>query len=153
MKKITILSVGGVKEKYYQEAILEYQKRLSSDIKLELKELLAKSFSEKNILETKRQESQRILDFLQKNKDSEVFLLSENGQEFDSINFSKKIFSIDRPIIFVIAGSLGFDFDILQGYNILSLSKMTFLHEMTKVILIEQIYRAVNIEKGKRYHY
>lgn len=153
MKKIIILSIGGVKEKYYQEAISEYQKRLSSDIKLEIKELPAKSFSEKNILETKRQESQRVLDFLQKNKDSEVFLLSENGQELNSINFSKKIFSIDRQIIFVIAGSLGFDFDILQGYNILSLSKMTFLHEMAKVILIEQIYRAVNIEKGKRYHY
>ncbi len=54
MKKIIILSIGGVKEKYYQLAILEYQKRLSSDIKLELKEISAKSFSNKNILETKR---------------------------------------------------------------------------------------------------
>jgi len=79
--------------------------------------------------------------------------LSENGQEFDSVSFSKKIFSVDQPIIFVIAGSLGFDFKILKDYNTLSLSKMTFLHEMAKVILIEQIYRAVNIEKGKRYHY
>ena len=153
MKKIIILSIGGVKEKYYQAAITEYQKRLSSDIKLELKELPAKSFSEKNILDIKKQESQRILEFLQKNKDSEIFLLSENGQEYDSVGFSKKIFSIDRPIIFVIAGSLGFDFNILNGYISLSLSKMTFLHEMAKVILMEQIYRAVNIEKGKKYHY
>ncbi len=153
MKKIIILSIGGVKEKYYQEAISEYQKRLGPDIKLDLKELPAKSFSDKNILTIKRQESQRILEFLQKNKDSEIFLLSENGREYDSIGFSEKIFSLDRPIIFVIAGSLGFDSDILKGYNILSLSKMTFLHEMAKVILIEQIYRAVNIEKGKRYHY
>ncbi len=153
MKKIIILSIGGVKEKYYREAILEYQKRLNSDIRLELIDLPAKSFSDKNILAIKKQESQRILEFLQKNKDSEIFLLSESGQEYDSIGFSKKIFSLDRPIIFVIAGSLGFDFDILKGYNNLSLSKMTFLHEMAKVILIEQIYRAVNIRKGKRYHY
>lgn len=153
MKKITILSIGGIKEKYYQEAIFEYQKRLSQDIKLELKELPAKSFSNKNSLEIKKQESQGILDFLNKNKDSKIFLLSENGQELDSIEFSKKIFSIDSPIILVIAGSLGFDFNILKDYNRLSLSKMTFLHEMAKVILIEQIYRAVNIEKGKKYHY
>jgi len=153
MKKIIILSIGGVKEKYYREAILEYQKRLNSDIRLELIDLPAKSFSDKNILAIKKQESQRILEFLQKNKDSDIFLLSENGQEYDSIGFSEKIFSLDRPIIFVIAGSLGFDFDILKGYNNLSLSKMTFLHEMAKVILMEQIYRAVNIEKGKKYHY
>ncbi len=80
-------------------------------------------------------------------------MLSENGQELDSIQFSEKIFSIDRPIIFVIAGALGFNFDILSDYQRLSLSKMTFLHEMAKAILVEQIYRAVSIEKGKRYHY
>jgi 23S rRNA (pseudouridine1915-N3)-methyltransferase len=53
----------------------------------------------------------------------------------------------------VIGGALGLDFEVLADYNKLSLSKMTFLHEMTKVILLEQIYRALNIEKGKRYHY
>lgn len=79
--------------------------------------------------------------------------MSENGEELDSIQFSKKLFSFNEEIIFVIAGALGFDFDILGDYQKLSLSKMTFLHEMAKVILVEQIYRAVNIEKGKRYHY
>lgn len=153
MKKITILSIGAVKEKYYREIINEYSKRLSKEIKLDFVELPAKSFSEKNISIVKQQESERILEFLNKNKNSEIFLLSENGQELDSIQFSEKIFSIDRPIIFVIAGALGFNFDILSDYQKLSLSKMTFLHEMAKAILVEQIYRAVSIEKGRRYHY
>lgn len=153
MKKITILSIGAVKEKYYREIINEYSKRLSKEIKLDFVELPAKSFSEKNISIVKQQESERILEFLNKNKNSEIFLLSENGQELNSIQFSEKIFSIDRPIIFVIAGALGFNFDILSDYQRLSLSKMTFLHEMAKAILVEQIYRAVSIEKGKRYHY
>ena len=153
MKKITILSIGTIKEKYYQEAILEYNKRLSKDIKLDFVELSVKSFSEKDALIIKKQESQRILKFLNKNKNSQIFLLSENGEELDSIQFSKKIFSFNEEIIFVIAGALGFDFDVLGSYKRLSLSKLTFLHEMAKVILVEQIYRAVNIEKGKRYHY
>lgn len=153
MKKITILSIGGVKEKFYQQAIFEYQKRLSQDIKLEFVELPVKSFSEKNILETKKQESQRVLEYLNRNKEAQVFLLSENGEELDSISFSKKMFSINEEIIFVIAGALGFDFSVLKNYKKISLSRMTFLHEMAKVILVEQIYRALNIAKGKRYHY
>lgn len=153
MKKITILSIGGVKEKFYQQAIFEYQKRLSQDIKLEFVELSVKSFSEKNILETKKQESQRVLEYLNKNKEAQVFLLSENGEELDSVSFSKKMFGINEEIIFVIAGALGFDFSVLKNYKKISLSRMTFLHEMAKVILVEQIYRALNIAKGKKYHY
>lgn len=153
MKKIKILSIGSVKERYYQEAILEYKKRLSRDVKLEFVELPAKSFSESNASEVKKQESQRVLKFLEKNKNSKIFLLSENGEELDSISFSRKIFSINEEIIFVIAGSLGFDFDILKGFDRISLSRMTFLHEMAKVLLLEQLYRATSIDKGKKYHY
>lgn len=153
MKKIIILSLGGVKEKFYQLAISEYEKRLSKDIKLEFVELLAKSFLDKNRGLIKKQESQRISGFLEKNKGSEIFILTEKGEELDSVEFSQKIFSVNEPIIFVIGGALGLDFEILADYKKLSLSKMTFLHEMTKVILLEQIYRAVNIEKGKKYHY
>lgn len=153
MKKIIIVSLGGVKEKFYQLAILEYEKRLFKDIKLEFVELSAKSFSDKNKDLIKKQESQKVLDFLENSKGAEVFLLAERGEEFDSLDFSKKIFSINEPIIFVIGGALGLDFEVLANYKKLSLSKMTFLHEMTKVILLEQIYRALNIEKGKSYHY
>ncbi len=153
MKKISIVSVGGVKEKYYQEIIAEYQKRLSKDVKLELIELPNKSFNDKNHLEIKKQDSLKVLEFLNKNKEAKVFLLSENGEELDSVAFSKKIFSINEPIIFVIAGALGFDFSVLKTYPKISLSKMTFLHEMAKVILLEQIYRSTCIFKGKSYHY
>lgn len=153
MKKISVVSIGSVKEEYYRLAILEYSKRLSKDIKLELIELPSKSFSDKNHLEIKKQDSLKVLEFLNKNKEAKVFLLSENGEELDSPAFSKKIFSINEPIIFVIAGALGFDFSVLKGYPKISLSKMTFLHEMAKVILLEQIYRSTCIFKGKSYHY
>ena len=153
MKKISIVSIGGVKEKYYQEIIVEYQKRLSKDVKLELIELPSKSFNDKNHSEIKKQDSLKVLEFLNKNKEAKVFLLSENGEELDSVAFSKKIFSINEAIIFVIAGALGFDFSVLKAYPKISLSKMTFLHEMAKVILLEQIYRASCIFKGKSYHY
>lgn len=153
MKKISIVSVGGVKKRYYQEIIAEYQKRLSKDVKMELIELPNKSFNDKNHLEIKKQDSLKVLEFLNKNKEAKVFLLSENGEELDSVAFSKKIFSINEPIIFVIAGALGFDFSILKTYPKISLSKMTFLHEMAKVILLEQIYRSTCIFKGKSYHY
>lgn len=153
MKNISILCLGTIKEAYFKQAFLEYEKRISRNIKLKIIELPAKGFSEKNTLMIKKQESQRVLNFLEKNKDSEVFLLSENGEELSSVQFSQKIFKINEPIIFVIAGTLGFDFEILKNYRKISLSKMTFLHEMARVILIEQIYRAVNIEKGKKYHY
>lgn len=153
MKKISIVSVGGVKKRYYQEIIAEYQKRLSKDVKMELIELPNKSFNDKNHLEIKKQDSLKVLEFLNKNKEAKVFLLSENGEELDSVAFSKKIFSINEPIIFVIAGALGFDFSVLKTYPKISLSKMTFLHEMAKVILLEQIYRSTCIFKGKSYHY
>ncbi len=153
MKKIKVLSIGSVKENFYKLAILEYEKRLSKDVKIEFVELPAKSFSDKNTLIIKKQESERVLEFLEKNKDSEIFLLAEKGEELDSVEFSQRIFSINKPIIFVIGGALGLDFEILSGYKKMSLSKMTFLHEMTKIILLEQIYRAVSIEKGKKYHY
>ena len=153
MKKILILSIGTIKEKPYRELISKYITRLRVESRIELVELPALSFSDKNKLEVKKKESEKILIFLEKRLNSKTFLLSENGVEMDSIKFSKKIFSVNEEIIFVIAGSLGFDFSVLSSYDKISLSKMTFLHEMTKVILIEQIYRAFKIEKGSNYHY
>jgi 23S rRNA (pseudouridine1915-N3)-methyltransferase len=153
MKKISILTTGKIKEGYYREAIDEYKKRLKSSIDLKIIELSFKTSSGDEKLRTMERESKKISEFLIKNKDSEVFLLSERGEEMGSVSFSKKIFNIDKPIIFVISGAFGFDFNILKDYNKISLSKMTFLHEMTQLILIEQIYRALSIEKGKRYHY
>ncbi|MFA4942309.1 MAG: 23S rRNA (pseudouridine(1915)-N(3))-methyltransferase RlmH [Patescibacteria group bacterium] len=66
---------------------------------------------------------------------------------------AQKLDQINEPIIFVVGGSLGLENDLLKRYNKLSLSKLTFLHEMTKVVLLEQIYRSVAIIKGKNYHY
>ncbi len=154
MKKISIVSIGGLKEKAYQDLIAEYQKRLSCDIDLKLIEVPAKSFSKKNHLAVKKQDTQKILEFLQNNsKGAKIFFLTEDGATLDSLLFSQKIFNINEPLVFVIGGALGFDNSLIKEYPKLSLSKMTFLHEMAKLILVEQIYRANCIFKGKTYHY
>ncbi|MFA7702091.1 MAG: 23S rRNA (pseudouridine(1915)-N(3))-methyltransferase RlmH [Patescibacteria group bacterium] len=77
----------------------------------------------------------------------------KRGGELTSIEMAQKLDQINEPIIFVVGGSLGLENDLLKRYNKLSLSKLTFLHEMTKVVLLEQIYRSVAIIKGKNYHY
>ena len=147
MKKITIIIAGLIKEKYLLEGISEYQKRLRADLDFEIKELKVK----KGI--SKKEESKLIQNNLLKYKGAKIFILAEKGEESDSIRFLKKIYSINEHIVFVISGPLGFDFTSLSDYQIISLSQMTFLHEMTALILVEQIYRAVNINKGKKYHY
>lgn len=156
MLKITILSVGKIKEKYYQGIIDEYAKRLTPYVKLDFEVLKAEPFFDDSDKEgIKNKEGEKIVNFLEKNRWSKIFILDERGKEFTSHEFSKEIHDGTEPIVFVIGGSLGLSQNVLSypGSKRMALSEMTFLHEMTQVILIEQIYRAVAIEKGKKYHY
>lgn len=156
MLKITILSVGKIKEKYYQDIIDEYLKRLLPYAKVDFEILKSEPFYDRSDKEAiKIKEGEKIVAFLNKNRSSRIFVMDEKGKEFTSKEFSQKIHNGTEPIIFVIGGSLGLSQDVLDypGASKIALSKMTFLHEMTQVILMEQIYRAVAIEKGKKYHY
>ena len=156
--KITIISVGKIKEKYLNDAINEYEKRISKFAKIENITLPdeetpanASKAIESQIIDT---ESKRIIKVIPKN--SFVVVLDIKGEEIDSVTFSKKIdefFSKSSNLTFIIGGSLGLSDEVkhLANYR-LSFSPMTFPHMLMKVILLEQIYRAFKILNNETYH-
>ena len=157
--KISIISVGNIKEKYLKDAILEYSKRLSSYCKLNIIEVndeMTKenaSVNEVNIV--LRKEGERILKSINNNEYIIVFFF--NGKKLDSIEFANKINDLgihsNSNICFIIGGSLGLSDDVLKKANMkLSFSDMTFPHQLMRVILLEQIYRAFRINNNEPYH-
>jgi len=156
MFHITILAIGKLKAKYFQAAAEEYAKRLKPYVKLEIAELEAESFTEDEGSRTKakKKEWERILKFLKKHSNAEIIILEEKGKEFSSEKFAKFLDGLDRHIVFIIGGSLGWDEEIKkQPFTRLSLSQMTYPHELARVALLEQIFRAIAILKDKEYHY
>lgn len=156
---ITIIGVGKIKEKFMQEGIKEYSKRLSRYCKLKIIEVTDESapenLSEKEIEIIKEKEGKRILSKISNN--SYIISLDIKGKNFSSEEFSKKIEDITlggtNDITFIIGGSLGLSEEILNKSNFkLSFSKMTFPHQLMRIILLEQIYRGFRIMKGEPYH-
>ncbi len=157
--KVTVIGVGRLKEKYWQAAIEEYSKRLSKYVKLDIIEVADEkapetlSAAEEDIV--KRNEGARILKNI---KDGDyVIALAINGKMLGSEELSE--FLNERMvrgaghIVFVIGGSLGLSKEVLDRADYkLSFSKMTFPHQMMRVILLEQFYRAVKIMKNEPYH-
>lgn len=149
---IKIICVGKVKEKYLNDAINEYKKRLSKYTKIEIIEL--SDYDLDNELLTKEKEKEAILKNIN-NKDY-VITLEINGNMLTSEDFSKKLdklFLSNSNIVFIIGGSYGLADDIKKISNYpLSFSKMTFPHQLFRVILLEQIYRSFKILKNESYH-
>lgn len=149
---IKILCVGKIKETYFKEAILEYQKRLTKYTKLEIIEVTDSSEGNiQTILEKER-------NLLQKHiKEKEYIITLEiEGEQVSSIEFSKKIhqtLTTNPNIVFIIGGSYGLHPDIKKRANYaLSFSNLTFPHQMFRVLLLEQIYRAYKIKNNESYH-
>ena len=147
---IKILCVGKVKEKFYREAIDEYSKRLSRYTKLEIVEVADEAIEDKAL----KEEENRILKNI---KESDyVITLEIEGERLSSLEFSSKLdkLAISNPnIVFVIGGSYGLGEGVKQRSNYkLSFSKMTFPHQLFRVILLEQIYRAYKIINNESYH-
>jgi len=154
MNNITILAIGKLKEQIYRDGVTEYLKRLRPYAKIKVVELAPESFGESNREQAKEKENQKILDYLEKNKDKKVVCLTEGGREYSSVEFSQFLNKTNQEIIFIIGGALGFSEKTLSKMDgKLSLSKMTFLHEMARLVLVEQLYRVQMINKGKSYHY
>lgn len=152
MLNITIIAIGKVKEVYWKEAILEYQKRLGPYARLKIEELKAEAFSDSTREKAKKAESDNIELYLEKKKNAEIYLLSEHGELFDSLSFAKKM-DKGQEIVLVIAGTQGFDKVLAAKYPRISLSPLTFPHELARVVLLEQLYRAATILNQKDYHY
>ena len=157
--KITICCVGKIKEKFYSQAIEEYSKRLSKYCKLEIKEAADEktpdSASDTVNRMIKEKEGDRLLSFIK--DDSYVIALAIDGKMLDSVELSEKIDNLmlsgKSDIVFVIGGSLGLDKRVLDRADYkLSFSKMTFPHQLMRVILLEQIYSSFRIMKNEPYH-
>lgn len=157
--KITILSVGKSKEKYWNDAITEYAKRLSRYCKLELVEVADEKTpdgaSEKLEEQIKRKEGQRVLDKIP--TDAYVLALAIEGKMPDSVGLSRKLERLGiegkSHLVFVIGGSLGLAKEVLdRADEKISFSAMTFPHQLMRVILLEQIYRSYRIMNGEPYH-
>jgi len=149
---IKIITVGSIKEKFFKDAIEEYSKRLSKYTKLEIIEV--KDYDLGNPMLNKDKEKDEIKKHLS-SKDF-VITLEIEGNELSSVEFSKKLnnFLINNfNIIFVIGGSDGLHDEIKKVSNYkLSFSKMTFPHQLFRIILLEQIYRAYKINNNESYH-
>jgi len=157
--KITIISAGKVKEKYFLSAIDEYVKRLSRYTKMEFISLkqghTTQEMSEKDIVNVKEDEGLRILDRISERE--YVIALDLKGIELTSEKFSDKIQNLrvtgKSNITFIIGGSHGLSEKVLKRANYkICFSKMTFPHKLMKVILVEQIYRAFKIISNEPYH-
>ncbi len=157
--KITLITVGKIKEKYWNMAIEEYSKRLSRYCRLEIVQVADEKTPEDAgaLLEEqiKEKEGQRILDKLPEN--AYVIALAIEGRMYNSVELSKKMEDIalkgDSHIVFIIGGSLGLTPAVLKRADfLLSFSRMTFPHQMMRVILLEQIYRSFRISNNEPYH-
>ena len=155
--RITVVCVGKIKEKFYTQAVEEYSKRLSRYCKLDIVELSDEKTPDNasDIVneQIKNKEGERILSAI----DAYVCALAIEGKMLDSVELSEKIdrLGIDGTsnITFVIGGSLGLADAVLKRADYkLSFSKMTFPHQLMRVILLEQIYRAYRIMKNEPYH-
>ena len=147
--KITIITVGKLKEKYLKDAIAEYTKRLSKSCKLEIIEVADEK--------TPDQASVLVENGIRRKEGAYVITLEINGKLLSSEEFSEKIEQLGiqgkSHIIFVIGGSIGLSEEVLEKSDYaLSFSKMTFPHQLMRVILLEQIYRAYRIIEGAPYH-
>ncbi len=158
MLNIQIVCIGKLKEMYLKSAVEEYSKRLSRYCKLNMLELPDEKIPEnlnpslENAIKSK--ECKSILEHIK--KDSYVIALDLSGKQFSSEDFSAEIEKISMEssnITFIIGGSLGLNQEILNSCNLkLCFSKMTFPHQLIRVFLLEQIFRAFKIANGETYH-
>lgn len=149
---IKIICVGKIKEKFFKEAIEEYKKRLTKYTKINIIEVEDISINNEELI--KQKESELILKHIEK-KDY-IITLEIEGKQLTSIELSNKIEDLEQTnpnITFIIGGSYGLDDEIKKISNFkLSFSKLTFPHQLFRVILLEQIYRAYKIKNNESYH-
>ena len=159
--KVTCIAVGRIKEKFYADAVGEYQKRLSRYIKLEIIEVPDEKIPDgagaKEEEAVKNKEGCRILKLIEERPSAYVAVLAVEGKELDSVEFAKwmekKGIEGTGHIVFVIGGSLGLSDEVKRRADFsLSFSKMTFPHMLMRVIFLEQLYRSCRIIKNEPYH-
>lgn len=171
MQKITVVCVGKIKEKYLVDAISEYAKRLGRYCRLDIVEVADEKTPDDagEALEEqiKRKEGERLLKSIEKvissrgeminRDDAFVIALAIEGKQLSSTELAEKLSSLavggKSQLVFVIGGSLGLSGEVLSRADfLLSFSRMTFPHQLMRVVLLEQIYRSFRINQGEPYH-
>lgn len=157
--RITLVTVGKIKEKYLRDAVAEYVKRLGKYCKLEIIEV-ADEKTQEHASETKEmavrsKEGERILKHVK--EDAYVITLEIQGKQISSEELADKIQGLGvqgkSHVVFIIGGSIGLGTEVLERSDYaLSFSRMTFPHQLMRVILLEQIYRGFRIINGEPYH-
>ena len=157
--RITILAVGKIKEKYLRDGIAEFVKRLGPFCRLEIKELDEERMPDDPSAAQKEQalarEGERLLKQIPQG--SRVFVLDVIGKQQSSEELAETFSSLavdgDSSLTFIIGGAFGLSEDVRKAAHVrLSFSKMTFTHQMIRLLLVEQIYRAFKIWRGEKYH-
>lgn len=157
--KITLITVGKMKERYLRDAVSEYSKRLGRYCKLEIVEVADEktpdnaSYAVEELIRSK--ESERILKYIK--DDAYIITLEIHGKQLSSEGLAEKIEHLGITgvghVIFIIGGSIGLGKEVLSRSDFaLSFSKLTFPHQLMRVILLEQIYRSFRIIHGEPYH-
>lgn len=155
--QIKLIAIGKTDRKEYETVIADFQKRVGFYIKFDF-EIIPDIKNSKNLSE-EQQKSQEGKLFLNKiNSSDVVVLLDENGKTFSSVNFAnylqKKMNASTKQLTFLIGGPYGFSDEIYQrAHEKISLSEMTFSHQMIRFIFIEQLYRAMTILRNEPYHH
>ena len=160
MLNINIVCVGKIKENYLKDAISEYSKRLSKFCNLNIVELsdekLPSKLNDSIINEIKNKECNKMIQAIK--KDSYIICLDLKGKQFSSEEFSEKIDNIalnfNSSITFIIGGTLGLNEELLSlSSEKICFSKMTFPHQLIRVFLLEQLFRAFKISNNETYHW
>lgn len=155
--QIKILAIGKTDNKQLQLLIDDYQKRLGFYVKFEI-EIIPDAKKVKNLSEEQQKQKEGDLILNKLNATDILILLDENGQQLDSVGFSeylqKHMNSGIKQLVFVIGGPYGFSQEVYnKAAGKLSLSKMTFSHQMIRLFVIEQLYRGYTILKNEPYHH
>jgi len=155
--KLTVICMGKTRERFIQDGIAKYSGYLKHYADCEIKKLKEEKIHDlKDAPLIRKKEAERIFASIPAN--AFLVALDERGQEFTSHEFagflSKALESGVRDIVFVIGGAMGLDESVTGRANkIIAMSRWTFTHEMARLVLLEQLYRAFTIIKGKTYHY
>ena len=154
--KIKIIALGKIKEKYLQEGIDEFLKRLSPYAQVSIAEIPPVQIKDENLTQKAlSEEGEKILSMV---KPTDYLITMEiQGTQLSSEGFAEKLNDLTKSgaqeVVFVIGSSCGLGKNVSERANFkMSMSKMTFLHEFARLLLIEQIYRAFTIIKGEKYH-
>ena len=154
--KITLLVVGKTTDTHIELLIQEYQKRLTHSIPFAL-QIIPELKNTKALTPEQQKQAEGELILRAITAATDLILLDEHGKEFRSIEFSdylQKKMSAGRDVVFVVGGPYGFSDAVYQRSNgKISLSKMTFSHQMVRLFFVEQVYRSMTILRGEPYHH